>query len=220
MTVFHQRSKQICKNALMLISVGCCLSIFQVYAAPAQLQGYVMQVQLTPAVCSLDKNQSKQRKCLEGYSLTITGLMPETNANDCTTRSSAKLPPLQANVVAHIMPDDNARTRLWYSVGGCVPMSASLYFRTIINKAEQLEIPADLTGFGNKIVAINSLKNQFLRLNPKLRKEGINFSCQSTAMNSLLTGIQICYKTNGTYKQCSSQITSNCPSSVSIKGSY
>lgn len=220
MTAFHQRHQHLCKTALLSISVGICTSVFKVYAAPAPLQGYVMQVQLTPAVCSLDKSKQKQRKCLEGYSLTINGLIPESYNQDCSTNTSAKLSPLQAKVVAHVMPDDNARTRLWYSVGGCVPMSASLYFRNIINKAEDLKIPADLTGFENKTVSLNGLRSQFLRLNPKLPKDGISFSCQSNQMNALLVGFQICYKTNGAYKQCTSQIASNCPSSISIKGSY
>lgn len=43
------------------------------------------------------------------------------------------------------MPDENARVQLWQNVGGCVPMNASQYFRTIINFAERLKIPADLT---------------------------------------------------------------------------
>lgn len=219
MTVFYQRHQHLCKIALLSISVGISTSAFKAYAA-APLKGYVMHVQLTPAVCALDKNKSKQRKCLEGYSLTITGLMPEINSSDCSSSSSAQLTPLQARVVAHVMPDEYARARLWSGVGGCVPMNASQYFRNIINKAEDLKIPADLTGFENKSVSLSGLKNQFLRLNPKLPREGIAFNCQSSQMNALLTGIQICYKTNGAYKQCSSQISSNCPSSISIKGSY
>ncbi len=86
------------------------------HAAP-QLQGYVMQVQLTPAVCALDSSKQKQRKCLEGYSLTISGLLPETTERNCTTNSSASLTPLQAKVVARVMPEENARIQLWRSVG-------------------------------------------------------------------------------------------------------
>ena len=220
MTVFDKGLKQICKNALMSISAGCGFSASQVYAAPVEPKGYVMHVQLTPAVCSLDHHKTKQRQCLEGYSLTITGLIPETTRRDCSTTSSAKLSPLQSNVVAHVMPDDHARTRLWYAVGGCVPMNASLYFRNIINKAENLKIPADLTGFENKTVKLSTLTTQFLRLNPQLPRAAISFSCQSSAMNALLTSVQICYKPTGGYQACSTQVISNCASSVSIKGSY
>ena len=65
--------------------------------------------------------------------------MPETNQSNCSTDSSATLSPLQAKVVARVMPDNNARVQLWKSVGGCVPMNASQYFRTVINFAERLK---------------------------------------------------------------------------------
>ena len=48
--------------------IGLCSS--PAFAAPA-LQGYVMRVQMTPAVCALDSSRQKTRQCLEGYSLTI-----------------------------------------------------------------------------------------------------------------------------------------------------
>ncbi|PAL85559.1 ribonuclease I, partial [Acinetobacter baumannii] len=59
------------------------------HAEPVNVQGYVMHVQMTPAVCALDPSNQKQRRCLEGYSLTITGLMPEATSAHCSTQSSA-----------------------------------------------------------------------------------------------------------------------------------
>lgn len=141
---------------------------FCLHAEPVNVQGYVMHVQMTPAVCSLDPSKQKQRKCLEGYSLTITGLMPETTRTDCSTESSATLSPLQAKVVARVMPDNNARVQLWKSVGGCVPMNASQYFRTIINFAERLKIPANLTSSSNVEMQQSTLRQQFTKLNPSL----------------------------------------------------
>ncbi|WP_454923391.1 ribonuclease T2 family protein [Acinetobacter lanii] len=206
--------------ALTLVNVGCTLPIAQSIAAPVGLQGYVMQVQMTPAVCSLDTSKKKQRKCLEGYSLTITGLIPETTQQHCNTTTSPNLSPLQDKVVARVMPDENARNRLWYGIGGCTGLTASQYFRDIINKADKLKIPTDLTGVENKFVQLNTLKSQFLKLNPNMHRESIRFICQNSGKTTLLTGIQICYKTNGLYKQCSSQVLSNCPNHFYIKGSY
>lgn len=95
---------------IICASVGLLSSVL--HAEPVNVQGYVMHVQMTPAVCALDPSKQKQRKCLEGYSLTITGLMPETTRTDCSTQSSATLSPLQAKVVARVMPDNNARVQL------------------------------------------------------------------------------------------------------------
>ncbi|MFW1858238.1 ribonuclease T2 family protein [Acinetobacter defluvii] len=204
----------------IVICIGFLLFSVRVHAAPARPQGYVMQIQLTPAVCALDNSKQKQRKCLEGYSLTISGLLPETTQKDCTTSSSATLSPLQSKVVARVMPDPNSRTQLWESVGGCVPMNASQYFRTMINLAEKLKIPADLTSSESKTVYHSQLKSQFIKLNPSLPANGISFSCQAARSNSILTEIQVCYKVNGQYTQCSNHIVSNCPTSFSIKGAY
>ncbi|QIO07544.1 ribonuclease T2 family protein [Acinetobacter shaoyimingii] len=209
-------------DKLTLILFGACylLSVMQAHASPNHLQGYVLDVQLTPAVCSLDQATHKLRRCLEGYSLTINGLLPEINRKDCKTASSPYLPPLQAKVVARVMPEENTRNRLWYSIGGCVPMNASQYFRNMINKADQLKIPLDLTEAENKKVQRHALINQFLRLNPKLSHESLRLTCSGKGNKSILTGLKICYKVNGQYKSCPSTIQTNCPTIFSIKGSY
>ncbi|RZG77996.1 ribonuclease T2 family protein [Acinetobacter sp. WCHAc060025] len=210
------------KKSCMAWVLGCAgFFLFNVplHAAP-QIQGYVMQVQLTPAVCALDSTKQKQRKCLEGYSLTITGLLPETTERNCSTNSSASLSPLQAKVVARVMPEENARVQLWRTVGGCVPMNAAQYFRTVINLADKLKVPTELTSAENKNVQHHALKSQIVRLNPGMNSESIRFTCQSYASNPVLTEVQVCYRVNGQYKQCSNHIVSNCPNTFSIKGTY
>nr|WP_171253877.1 ribonuclease I [Acinetobacter venetianus] len=192
------------------------------YAADnADIAGYVMHIQMTPAVCSFDSTRQKQRKCLEGYSLTISSLLPEVPVGrECETKSSAKLSPLQAKVVARVMPDENARVQLWQGVGGCVPMNASQYFRKIINFAERLKVPSDLTSPNTIDVQKENLRQQFTKLNPSLPPNGIRFTCQSSRFESVLTEIRVCYQKNGQYKQCSSHIVTGCPNDFTIKGSY
>lgn len=203
-----------------------CYFIFSfgapLYAADSpNIAGYILHVQMTPAVCALDSSKQKQRKCLEGYSLTISSLLPEVPVNrNCETKSSAKLSPLQATVVARVMPNENERVQLWQSVGGCVPMNASQYFRTIINFAERLKVPADLTSQNTITVQKESLRQQFTKLNPTLPANGIRFSCQSSRSDSILTEIRVCYQKNGQYKQCASHVVTGCPNEFIIKGSY
>ena len=210
------------KTLRILLCAAVCSLAMSVHAGNDQdVIGYVMHIQMTPAVCALDSSKQKQRKCLEGYSLTISGLAPELSKNhDCQTDSSAKLSPIQAKVVARVMPDENARTQLWQNVGGCVPMNASQYFRTIINFAGQLKIPADLTNANTVDVQQDALKQQFVKLNPSLSPNSLRFTCQASRLDSVLTEIRVCYQKNGRYKQCASHIVSSCPSEMTIKGSY
>ena len=202
-----------------LMAVGSYLAAPAVFAAPA-VQGYMMNVQLVPAVCSLDPQRNKKRKCLEGYSLNITGLFPETRSKDCVAGSAVKLSPIQAKVVARVMPDENARNALWHEIGGCVPMNASQYFRTIINYAEKLKIPEELTSQETRQMQSAALRSKMVRLNSGLPVNGVQFSCQPSYAGSILTDIKICYKSNGAYRPCTGIVSSNCPSSFIIKGSF
>lgn len=206
-------------------ALGCMLVLSfasSLYAASNQnLTGYILHVEMTPAVCALDSSKQKQRKCLEGYSLTISSLLPEVPVNrNCETKSSAALSPLQSTVVARVMPNETERVQLWQNVGGCVPMNASQYYRTIINFAERLKIPADLTSQNTISVQKENLRQQFTKLNPSLPANGIRFSCQSSRSDSILTEVRVCYHKNGQYKQCASHVVTGCPSEFTIKGSY
>lgn len=204
------------------ISAGWAALLF-LAASPAAFAlptGYVMDIQMVPALCSLDPAYSKKRKCLEGYSLNISGLYPQTTSTHCTTTSSAKLPPLQAKVVARIMPDENTRALLWHNIGGCIPMNATQYFRTVINHADRLKVPEELTEQESHTVSIDMLRSKFLKINPQLSSTALRFNCHQTRASSLLTSIQVCYNANGGYKGCPANIVNTCPKTVTIKGTY
>ena len=212
-----------CKTAVqVLISYAVLSFASSLYAAESlDISGYVMHIQMTPAVCALDSARQKQRKCLEGYSLTIASLLPELpNNRSCGTNSSAQLSPLQAKVVARVMPDENARRQLWQSVGGCVPMNASQYFRMIINNADRMNVPSVLTGQDTQTVQLSQLRSLFLKSNSGMSSKSVHFQCSNHQGKSYLTEIKICYNTAGRYKQCGAAIESNCPNQFVIKGSY
>lgn len=188
--------------------------------ALAEPTGYIMEVQMVPAMCYLYPEYSKKRKCLEGYSLNISGLYPQTTSTSCNTNSSATLSPLQAKVVARIMPDESTRAGLWRSIGGCVPMNASQYFRAIINYADRLKVPEELTEQESQTIALDALRRKFLRINPQLPSTAIRFHCVSTRPNSMLTSLKVCYNSRGGYTACPANLLNTCPAVVTIKGIY
>ncbi|MHA3082514.1 ribonuclease T2 family protein [Acinetobacter sp. ANC 5383] len=206
----------------LLIAIGFLVIFSSAHAQPTPnpSRGYILHVQMTPAVCALDPNRKKQRKCLEGYALTVAGLVPEGRYTGCETTSSAILPPLQAKVVARIIPDEVSRIQLWHSVGDCMSMSAAQYFRTIINYAQHLKIPAVLTDASSHTIQRQTLLAQFLKLNSGLSADGIEFSCQNNHGTTLLTHVSVCYNSNGSYKSCTSHELSNCPKNFTIQGTY
>lgn len=188
--------------------------------AHASEHGYLMDIQMVPAICALDPLKSRKRKCLEGYSLNIAGLYPIKIDKDCRTSSSATLAPLQARVVSRVMPDQTARVQLWQAYGGCFNMNASQYFRLIINLAGRLNVPLELSAAETKLTQHQALRTQFLRLNKTLTPQAFYFSCHRLGSQSFLSGVKMCYSKNGSYQSCAKQLQTNCPQNFLIKGSF
>lgn len=198
-----------------------CLSTTMVYAnKTGPNTGYILHIQMTPAICALDSNQKKHRKCLEGYSLTIASLIPENFDSNCITDESPTLSPLQAKVVARVIPDESYRIQLWRMVGGCTQMNASQYFRMIINYAQNLKIPAVLTDTSSNTTQKTTLTEQFMALNKGLPNRGVVFSCQKEGRNSYLTHVSVCYTNSGQFKSCPEAMVSNCPNNLIVQGTY
>lgn len=210
---------QLDRYFLLFVSfITLCLIVSITHANT--VNGYVMGIQMTPAMCLLDPEKLKKRQCLEGYSLNISGLYPETIETYCKTNSSAVLSPIQAKVVAKVMPDERARISLWHNIGGCVNMNVSQYFRHVINFADRLNIPAVMTRQDSAHIQQNMLRTMFIKLNPGLSDKSIHFQCSHFRNASYLTNIKICYHKNGQYKSCPATVTNQCPQSFIIKGSY
>ncbi|KAA8734553.1 ribonuclease I [Acinetobacter qingfengensis] len=194
------------------------LSIRHVYAAPT---GFVLQINLTPAICKIDASQKRSRQCLEGYALTVSGLMPEgVNSRSCATSSTAVLSPVQKRLLMRIMPDENTQARLWRSVGGCVSMNATQYFRLMVNLADKLNMPAEVTTPTSISVNRDHLKQRFVQLNSGLSPAAIQLACNNSQGSSLLTRIQVCYQSNGRYQACHIEQVQTCANQMTIQGSY
>lgn len=204
---------------------GACLFITlaliasNAHAAP---KNYVLHIELSPAVCKIDPLQKRTRQCLEGYALTVLGLFPEgVDVSRCQTSSAVNLSPIQKRVLMRLIPDEASQARLWRSVGGCVSMNSSQYFRKVVAFAEQLKIPSEVTSPTTIRISRSKVENQFYQLNSGLNASSLKLDCRGDASQAtLLTDVKVCYRSNGQYQACHTQQSSTCPSQVLIKGSY
>ncbi len=87
---------------LICASIGLMSSVL--HAEPVNVQGYVMHVQMTPAVCFVGSFLNRSSVNVWKDIHLQFWLKPETTRTDCSTESSAALSPLQAKVVARVMP--------------------------------------------------------------------------------------------------------------------
>ena len=104
--------------AIATIAITALLLLQGVMVLPAQAASAaktgqrVLMIEMTPALCSLQPTRARMRQCLEGYSLTVSGL-DMGYGERCGRGSEPRLTPLQLKVVNRIMPDTTVRTQAW-----------------------------------------------------------------------------------------------------------
>lgn len=186
-------------------------------AASASKAGQrVLMIEMTPALCSLQPSRTRMRQCLEGYSLTVSGL-DLGYGERCGRGSEPRLSPLQLKVVNRIMPDTTVRSQAWQHYGACSPLSASSYFRQIVNLAGQLKLPSELNTGNSYTVSKSRFISQMTRLNSGMSAASIDLICQDgSRRQSILTDIHVCYEGNQ-FGSCNNVVNS-CGKNFIISG--
>lgn len=226
------KQAQLLNHALksLLVSknhIGCriaaVLMIPSVLILPAQAASAtkvgqrVLMIEMTPALCNLQPSRARMRQCLEGYSLTVSGL-DLGYGERCGRGSEPRLTPLQLKVVNRIMPDTTVRSQAWQRYGACSPLSASSYFRQIINLAGELKLPKELNTGNSYTVSKSRFIGQMTRLNSGMTDASIDLICQDgSRRQSVLTDVHICYE-GSQFGNCYNTID-NCGNNFIISGS-
>ena len=185
-------------------------------ASTARSGQRVLMIEMTPALCSLQPTRARMRQCLEGYSLTVSGL-DMGYGERCGRGSEPRLTPLQLKVVNRIMPDTTVRSQTWQRYGACSPFSASSYFRQITNYAGALKLPKELNTGNSYTVSKSRFISQMTRLNKGMSSASIDLICQAgSRKQSILTDIHVCYE-GSEFGSCPNVVDS-CDSRFIISG--
>lgn len=193
------------------------MAFLPAHAASAVKSGQrVLMIEMTPALCSMQPTRARMRQCLEGYSMTVSGLDLGYGSR-CGRGSESRLTPLQLKVVNRIMPDTTVRSQAWQHYGACSPLSASNYFRQIVNYSSQLKLPDELTTGNTYTVSKSRFINQMTRLNEGMPASSIDLICQAgSRRQSILTDIHICYQ-GDSFGSCSNA-SNSCDRNFIISG--
>jgi ribonuclease T2 len=182
------------------MSFGALLLIQGVVLLPAQAANTVktgqrvLMIEMTPALCNMQPTRARMRQCLEGYSLTVSGL-DMGYGERCGRGSEPRLTPLQLKVVNRIMPDTTVRSQTWQRYGACSPLSASSYFRQITNYAGGLKLQNELNTGNSYTVSKSRFISQMTRLNSGMSSNSVDLICQEgSRRQSILTDIHVCYE--------------------------
>lgn len=215
----HSLRYRLCQSAISILGVlliQATISTSVNAASVTQSGQRVLMIEMTPALCKLQPTRARMRQCLEGYSLTVSGLNLGYGAS-CGSSSEPRLTPLQLKVVNRIMPDTTVRNQTWQHYGACGPISANSYFRLITNYAGDLKLPSELTTGNSYTVSKSRFLRQTTRLNKGMRSSNIDLICQEgSRRQSILTDIHICY-TGSSFSKCSNPINT-CGGNFIISG--
>ncbi|WP_227679606.1 hypothetical protein [Psychrobacter sp. Pi2-51] len=200
--------------ALLLLQ---SVMIIPAQAANAVKSGQrVLMIEMTPALCSLQPTRVRMRQCLEGYSLTVSGL-DMGYGERCGRGVEPRLTPLQLKVVNRIMPDTTVRSQVWQHYGACSPLSASSYFRQITNYAGALKLPNELNTGNSYTVSKSRFIGQMTRLNSGMPASSIDLICQAgSRRQTILTDVHVCYE-GSEFGSCS-EVVDNCGKKFIISG--
>lgn len=214
-TKFENKGNAAFGMTVLLLLQGAIMLPAQ--AANASKTGQrVLMIEMTPALCSLQPTRARMRQCLEGYSLTVSGL-DMGYGERCGRGSEPHLTPLQLKVVNRIMPDTTVRTQAWQRYGACSPLSASSYFRQITNYAGDLKLPSELNTGNSYTVLKSSFVGQMTRLNSSMSPASIDLICQvGTRRQMVLTDVHVCYE-GSAFGACSN-VVDNCGNKFIISG--
>jgi ribonuclease T2 len=186
-------------------------------AANASKSGQrVLMIEMTPALCNLQPTRSRMRQCLEGYSLTVSGL-DMGYGEHCGSGSEPRITPLQLKVVNRIMPDTTVRTQAWQRYGACSPLSSSNYFRQITNYAGALKLPNELNTGNSYTVLKSRFIGQMTSVNSGMTPASVDLICQAgTQRQRILTDVHVCYE-GSKFGNCHN-VVDNCGSKFVISG--
>ena len=218
----NMTSKQYNYSSWTAFSIATLLLVQGMMAMPAQAanaskSGHrVLMIEMTPALCNLQPTRSRMRQCLEGYSLTVSGL-DMGYGERCGRGSEPRLTPLQLKVVNRVMPDTTVRTQAWQRYGACSPLSSSNYFRQITNYAGALKLPNELNTGNSYTVLKSRFIGQMTSLNSGMTPASVDLICQAgTQRQMILTDVHVCYEGNE-FANCHN-VVDNCGSKFVISG--
>ncbi|MGM8910022.1 ribonuclease T2 [Psychrobacter sp. 1U1] len=210
------------KNHYLTLNIVGLILLQGIFLLPAQAANAiqsnqrVLMIEMTPALCNLQPSRARMRQCLEGYSLTVSGL-DMGYGERCGRGSDPRLTPLQLKVVNRIMPDTTVRSQAWQHHGACSPLSASSYFRQITNYAGVLKLPSELNTGNSYTVSKSRFISQMTRLNSGMSSASVDLICQAgNRRQSVLTDIHVCYD-GGQFGKCN-EVINSCGSNFIISG--
>ncbi len=165
---------------------------------PGAFDYYVLALSWAPEFCH---SHAESPECgSKHYGFVVHGLWPQFTdgyPEHCSTAPGLADP----SRMTDIMPDPKLVEHEWATHGTCSGLDADNYFKLVRQAFGEIHIPDKLVAPTQPFsMTPAEVKDEFLRSNPRLPREGITVSCG----NNYLTAVSVCMTKGLEPKACES----------------
>jgi ribonuclease T2 len=191
-------------NPALIFGVVCAALVLATAPARAEDRAgefdfYILTLSWLPTYCATadDPDASQCRLADRGFS--VHGLWPQYERGYpefCPSSKPRWLADETVAMIRHVMPSAGLARYQWRKHGTCSGLDEADYFALLVDAAESIAIPADLSGgqqFGPA-----EIEAAFAAANPGLARNGMSVQCR----NGRFTEIRICLTKDLAFRAC------------------
>jgi ribonuclease T2 len=178
---------------------------------PGKFDFYVLSLSWSPSFCDADPARAQQQpECgPRAYSFVVHGLWPQYERG--FPRACQVPPPRLPREIASSMLDLMPAPRLvyheWDEHGTCSGLPAATYFKTVRDARSLVKIPPQYADLETALtVNPNDVRNEFIKVNPKLASGAIAIDCDKQRLRE----VRICLEKDLGFRDCPEVVRQTC----------
>jgi ribonuclease T2 len=178
---------------------------------PGNFDFYLLSLSWSPSFCDAEAARGQgQPECgPRAYSFVVHGLWPQYERGfpkSCQV-PSPRLPRDIASSMLDLMPALRLVYHEWDEHGTCSGLSAAAYFKTVRQARSLLKIPPQYSDLESTLtVDPNDVRNEFIKVNPKLTIGAIAIDCDKQRLRE----VRICFDKNLGFRDCPEVVRQTC----------
>ncbi len=178
---------------------------------PGKFDFYLLSLSWSPSFCDAEATRAQgQPECgPRAYSFVVHGLWPQYERG---FPKSCQVPPprLSRDIVSSmldLMPAPRLVYHEWDEHGTCSGLSAAAYFKTVRQARSLLKIPPQYSDLESTLtVDPNDVRNEFIKVNPKLTIGAIAIDCDKQRLRE----VRVCFDKDLGFRDCPEVVQQTC----------
>jgi ribonuclease T2 len=195
----------------MLLSLGTASAQDRRLNEPGKFDFYVLSLSWSPSFCDAGSTRvQEQPECgPRPYSFVVHGLWPQYERGfpkSCQV-PPPRLPRQIASSMLDLMPAPRLVYHEWDEHGTCSGLSVDAYFKMVRDARSLVNIPPQYSDLQSALtVNPNDVRNEFIKVNPKLKSGSISVDCDKQHLRE----VRICFDKDLDFRDCPDVVRQTC----------